>query len=415
MRRQITAALDVGTTKVSVLVAEADPLGSTENAGSLESLKLLGYADVPCEGLERGMVVGLEATIHAIEHALRTAEEMAEAPVRSVVAGISGEHVRSFNSTGVIGVARKDHEITREDVRRVIEAARAVAIPGDRSLLHVLPRDFTVDDHAGIFDPVGMTGVRLESEVHIVTVHATAARNLLRAIERAGIQAQTLVLHSLAAAESVLEEDERGLGVLLIEMGGGTTDIAVFQDGSVRHTAVVGYGGQAVSHDLAVGLRTPLERAEQIKLEHGTAIAGHAVSNESIEVPGVGGRDAREVSTQVVASIIEPRVEEIFGLVRTEVERVIDPALLAGGVVLTGGAARMPQIQELAERVLGLPTRIGCPQRLRGLGDLAFDPRLATSVGLLRFAEAPARTPKAAAELLDRMARPVREWLKAYF
>lgn len=415
MRRQITAALDVGTTKVGVLVAEVDPAGPGENAHGFGGLDLLGIADVPCEGLERGMVVNLEATIHSIESALRVAEEMAGAPIRSVVAGISGEHVRSFNSTGVIGVARKDHEITREDVRRVIEAARAVAIPGDRSLLHVLPRDFTVDDHAGISDPVGMTGVRLESEVHIVTVHATAARNLLRAIERAGVQVQTLVLHSLAAAESVLEDDERSLGVLLVEMGGGTTDLAVFQDGSVRHTAVVGFGGQAVSHDLAVGLRTPLERAEQIKLSHGTAIAGRSISDTAIEVPGVGGRDARQVSTQVVASIIEPRVEEIFGLVRTEVERVIDPALLAGGVVLTGGAARMPEIQELAERVLGLPTRIGLPQRLRGLGDLAFDPRLATSVGLLRFADAPARAPRAAAELIDRMARPVREWFRAYF
>ena len=268
----------------------------------------------------------------------RAAEKMAGLPVRSVVTGIAGEHVRSFNSTGVIGVARRDREITRDDVQRVLEAARAVAIPGDRELLHVLPQGFTVDTHPGIEDPVGMTAVRLEAEVHIVTVQATAARNLLRAIDRAGLQVESVILQPLAAAQAAVAEDERGLGVALIDFGGGTTDVAVFHKGAVRHTATIGYGGRAVSHDLAVGLRTPVEQAERLKLMHGYAIAARVDPMRTIEVPGVGGRDARPESQRELSRIIEPRVTEILTLALEEIERVIDRSLLALGRARRAGS-----------------------------------------------------------------------------
>jgi cell division protein FtsA len=355
--------------------------------------------------------VNLEATMSAIEASVRAAEKMAGLPVRSVVTGIAGEHVRSFNSTGVIGVARRDREITREDVQRVLEAARAVAIPGDRELLHVLPQGFTVDAHPGIEDPVGMTAVRLEAEVHIVTVQATAARNLLRAIDRAGLQVESVVLQPLAAAQAAVAEDERGLGVALLDLGGGTTDVAVFQKGTVRHTATIGYGGRAVSHDLAVGLRTPVEQAERLKLLHGYAIAAHVDPGVTVEVPGVGGREARPEA----ARIIEPRVTEILNLALEEIERVIDRSLLAGGVVLTGGAARMPGLTELAERVLRLPVRIGYPMGVQGVQDLGLDPRLSATVGLLHHAAQEGRFAREGGGLLDRVARPLRDWLKTNF
>jgi cell division protein FtsA len=406
MSRGVVTSLDVGTTKVCTLVGDVGEDGS---------LTVMGVGEAPCEGVERGLVVNLEATMSAIEASSRAAEKMAGLPVRSVVTGIAGEHVRSFNSTGVIGVARRDREITREDVQRVLEAARAVAIPGDRELLHVLPQGFTVDAHPGIEDPVGMTAVRLEAEVHIVTVQATAARNLLRAIDRAGLQVESVILQPLAAAQAAVAEDERALGVALLDMGGGTTDVAVFHKGAVRHTATIGYGGRAVSHDLAVGLRTPVEQAERLKLLHGHAIAGRVDPMRTVEVPGVGGRDARPEAQRELARIIEPRVTEILTLALEEIERVIDRSLLAGGVVLTGGVARMPGLVELAERVLQLPVRIGYPMNVQGVADLGMDPRLSAGVGLLHHAAQEGRFAREGSSLLDRVARPVRDWLKTNF
>jgi len=404
--RQIAAGLDVGTTKVCAVVAEVLEDGA---------LSVLGVGDRPCSGLERGMVVNLDATIQAVGEAVRAAEQMAGVQVKSVMAGIAGEHVHSLNSTGVIGVAKKDNEITAEDVKRVLEAARAVAIPGDREVLHVLPRGYRVDDQRGIKDPLGMSGVRLEAEVHIVTVQTTAARNLLRGITRAGLQVPALVLEPLAAAEAVVGEDERALGVLLLDIGGGTTDIAVFLDGTIGHTAVIGYGGNAVTNDLAVGLRTPIEQAERLKLRHGSAIASLVPADAIVEVPGVGGREARRVSAQVLASICEPRLEEILGLALAEVERVVDPAVLAAGVVLTGGSAQMPGLVSLAERVFGLPARVGIPQGLSGVTDLALDPRMSTAVGLVRHAQAEQRTSRVRGGLVDRVRRPFRDLFQEYF
>ncbi|MEZ4653490.1 MAG: cell division protein FtsA [Candidatus Eisenbacteria bacterium] len=305
-------------------------------------------------------------------------------------------------------------EITARTPHRVLDAARAVAIPEDRELLRA-PRKFTVDEHPGIEDPVGMTAVRLEAEVHIITVQTTAARNLLRAIDRAGVQVESVVLQALAAADAAVEEDERGLGVALLDLGGGTTDVAVFQNGGVRHTATIGYGGRAISHDLAVGLRTPVEQAERLKLMHGHAIAAAVDPTRTVEVPGVGGREARPESARELARIIEPRVTEILGLALEEIERGVDRSLLAGGVVLTGGVARMPGLTELAERVLGLPVRIGTPIGLHGVQDLGLDPRLSAAVGLLRQAAREGRFARETGGLLDRVARPLRDWFKTNF
>jgi cell division protein FtsA len=404
--RRIAAGLDVGTTKVCAVVAEVADDGG---------LSILGVGERPSQGLERGMVVNLEATIQAVSEAVKAAEQMAGCDIRSVLAGIAGEHVRSINSTGVIGVSHKENEITRDDLKRVLEAARAVAIPGDREILHVLPREYRVDDQRGIQDPVGMCGVRLEAEVHIVTVQSTAVRNLLRGITRAGLQVEALVLESLAAAEAVVEEDERALGTVLLDIGGGTTDIAVYVNGTIGHTAVVGFGGNAITNDLAIGLRTPIEQAEKLKIRFGSALASRVPADAVVEVPGVGGREARRVSAQVLASIIEPRMEEILSLALAEVERVIDPSSLAAGVVLTGGSAQMPGLPELAERVLGLPARVGIPGGLSGVTDLALDPRLATAIGLVRQAAAENKTQKARVGIMDRMRRPIRELLQEYF
>ncbi|MEZ4651482.1 MAG: cell division protein FtsA [Candidatus Eisenbacteria bacterium] len=404
MTSRIAASLDVGTTKVYTVVAEVQSGGG---------LTVLGVGDQPCEGVERGMVVGLDATISAIHASIQQAEKMAGVGAKQVVAGISGEHVRSLNSSGVIGVARKDREITQADVERVLEAARAVAIPGDRELLHVLPRDFTVDEQRGISDPIGMTGVRLEAEVHMVTVQSTAMQNVLRAIDRAGVKVENLILQPLAAAEAVMTEDERGLGALLLDMGGGKTDLAVFERGAVRHTAAIGYGGRAVSHDLAIGLRTPLEEAERIKVRHGVALIARA-GDGAVPVPGVGGREGRSVPAREIAEIIEARVEEVLSLCRAEVERVVDPELLAGGIVLTGGASLLPHVRDLCERVFGLPTRLGQSEAVAGVSDLAFDPRLSVAIGLLRYAEAPEES-RGSLGVFGRVSRPVKDWIRAAF
>jgi len=402
---QVTVGLDVGTTKVCAVVAEVDN-------GDVTSI--LGVGACPCDGLERGVVVNLEATTQAVTDALRSASQSAGISIKNVMAGIAGEHVRSFQSTGVIGVSRKDREIHSDDLQRVLEHARAYPIPGDRQLLHCLPRDFTVDEQRGIRDPLGMSGVRLEAEVHIVTVHSTAVQNLLRAITRAGVQVDALILESLASARAVVEDDEAALGVLLLDIGGGTTDVAVYERGSVRHTAVLGYGGKAITNDIAVVLHTSLDQAERLKLEHGAAIAARVAPHEEVEVAGVGGREPKRVTTQVVASIIEPRAEEIFALARAEVERVLDPSLLKAGVVLTGGTAALRGLTELAERTLGLPARVGVPTGLKGVTDWTADPRMSAAVGLVLYGAAEGRTRRVGTNLLDRVRRPFREWFREH-
>jgi cell division protein FtsA len=367
--------LDIGTTKISVVIAEPDDLGN---------LKVVGVGMAPSHGLRRGVVVNLEETVGSIRRAVADAERMAGVSVKTVWAGIAGEHIRSLNCHGVISVSRKDAEIGPADVDRVVEVARSIDIPEDREIFHVIPQEFTVDSQNGIKDPVGMAGVRLEAEVHIVHGGMTPARNLTRAIERAGLRVAALVLEPLASAHAVVAREEKDLGVALLDIGGGTTDLALFYEGSVRNTGVVGLGGVNVTNDLAVGLRTGVEQAEEIKLRHGCALAALVPVHEMIEVPGVAGRPTREISRHLMATMIEPRMQEILMMARREIRRTEWGDRMTAGVVLTGGASLMPGLVELAEEVLDLPVRRGAPAPMNP-GDQG-DPRQATGLGLVRYA-----------------------------
>ena len=366
--------LDIGTTKISCIIAETAAAGE---------INIVGVGNAPSEGLRRGVVVDLEKTVASIQRAVDEAERMAGVPVKGVFAGIAGDHIRSINGRGVIAVSRKDNEIGPADVDRVVEAAKAIAIPMDREIIHVIPQEFIVDDQDGIKDPVGMSGVRLEAEVHIITGAVTSAKNICRSIQRAGLKVHDLVLEPLASSHAVLGRDERDLGVVLLDLGGGTTDVAVFFEGSIRHTAIVPCGGANVTNDIAIGLRTPIDKAEQIKIQHGCALASLVSSSDLVTVPGVGGRTDREISRHVLASMIEPRMEEIFSMVNREVKRNHFAELLGGGVVLTGGTSLMPGMVELAEQVFEMPVRLGAPDGLGGLGANVADPRYSTGVGLV--------------------------------
>ena len=373
----IYAGLDIGTTKITAIVAEADG----------DAIRIIGVGSAPSDGLKRGVVVNLERTVRSIQHAVQEAERIAGRSVKSVSAGIAGDHIRGINSRGVIAVSRKDSEIRAVDVARVVEAAKAVAIPADREILHVLPQQYVVDDQDGIRDPTGMSGVRLEAEVHIITGAASACRNVLRAAERAGLQVDELVLEPLASATAVLRPDEKDLGVAILDIGGGTTDIAVFYEGSVRHTAVIGLGGANVTNDLAIGLRTPVERAEQLKLDAGCALTSMIRPDETVRVPSVGGRPDRDISRHMLAMMIEPRVEEIFAHANKEIRKNhMGAELLGGGVVLTGGASLLAGMTELAEQVFDLPVRRGAPMGFTGHEETVSDPRYATGVGLAMHA-----------------------------
>src|SRR6059036_2868814 len=369
--------LDIGTTKISCIIAD-------QNGGG--ELRVVGIGNAPSEGLRRGVVVDLEKTVSSIQRAVDEAQRMAGVPVKGAIAGIAGDHIRSINSRGVIAVSRKDNEIGPADVSRVVEAAQAVAIPVDREIIHVIPQEFIVDDQEGIKDPVGMSGVRLEAEVHIITGAVTSAKNICRAIQRAGLKVHDLVLEPLASSHAVLGSDERDLGVALLDIGGGTTDVAVFFEGSIRHTAIVPCGGANVTNDIAIGLRTPIDKAEQIKIQYGCALASLVSSSDLVTVPGVGGRNDREISRHVLASMIEPRMEEIFSMANKEVKKNHFAELLGGGVVLTGGTSLMPGVAELAEQVFEMPVRLGVPEGLGGLGANVADPRFSTGVGLVLHA-----------------------------
>jgi cell division protein FtsA len=369
--------LDIGTTKISCIIADMNGTGE---------VRVVGIGNAPSDGLRRGVVVDLEKTVASIQRAVDEATRMAGVPVKGVSAGIAGDHIRSINSRGVIAVSRKDNEIIEGDVHRVVEAAKAIAIPMDREIIHVIPQEFIVDDQDGILDPVGMSGVRLEAEVHIITGAVTSAKNICRSIQRAGLKVFDLVLEPLASSHAVLGADERDLGVALLDIGGGTTDVAVFFEGSIRHTAIVPFGGSNVTNDIAIGLRTPIDKAEQIKIQHGCALAGLVPHDQQVVVSGVGGRADREISRHVLASMIEPRMEEIFSLANKEVKKNHFADLLGGGVVLTGGTSLMPGVAELAEQVFEMPVRLGVPQGLGGLSANVADPRFSTGVGLVLHA-----------------------------
>lgn len=372
--------LDIGTTKISCIIADQNAAGE---------LRVVGVGNAPSEGLRRGVVVDLDKTVTSITRAVEEAERMAGVEVKGVHAGIAGDHIRSINSRGVIAVSRKDNEITGADVERVVDAAKAIAIPVDREIIHVIPQEFIVDDQDGIKDPVGMSGVRLETEVHIITGATASAKNICRAIQRAGLKVYDLVLEPLASAAAVLDADEKDLGVVLLDIGGGTTDVAIFHEGSIRHTAIIPFGGTNVTSDIAIGLRTPIDKAESIKIQHGNALASRVSAEETIAVAGVGGRADREISRHVLATMIEPRMEEIFGLANKEVRKNHFAALLGGGVVLTGGTSLLPGVVELAEQVFEMPVRLGVPRGMGGLSAQVADPRFSTGVGLVLQAASP--------------------------
>jgi cell division protein FtsA len=370
--------LDIGTTKISAIIAEVDP--------ETRDIKIVGVGISPSEGLRRGVVVNLEKTVASIARAVEEAERMAGVQVKGVYAGIAGDHIRSINSRGVIAVSRNDNEISQADVDRVVDAAKAVAIPMDREIIHVIPQEFIVDDQDGIKDPIGMSGVRLEAEVHIITGAVTSAKNICKSITRAGLKVHDLVLEPLASSHAVLGPDERDLGVVLLDIGGGTTDVAVFYEGSIRHTAIVPLGGASVTNDIAIGMRTPIDQAERIKIEHGSALASMVSAHDRLVVTGVGGRGDKEIPRQQLASMIEPRMEEIFTLANREVKKNHFADLLGAGVVLTGGTSLLPGVVELAEQIFEMPVRRGVPSGLSGLMENVRDPRYSTGVGLILHA-----------------------------
>lgn len=370
------AGLDIGTTKIAAIIAEIN--GSPEPT-------IIGVGTSPSDGLRKGVVVNLEKTIRSIEAAIEEAERMAGVQIDEVFAGIAGDHIRSLNGRGVVAVAGPNNEITPADIRRVIDAAKAVALPIDREVLHILPQEFIVDDQHGIKDPVGMSGVRLEVEVHIVTGAITSAQNIYRSISRAGMRAMDLVLEPLASSYSVLGEDEKELGVIVMDLGGGTTDIAMFFEECIRHTAVVGLGGKSITNDLALGLRTPVDQAENIKIQHGCAIRKPGFRDETIEVPGVGGRPERRLSKAYLVDIIQPRMEEILTLAHREIKKSNYVHLMTAGLVLTGGGSLLEGTVELAEEIFDMSVKLGVPNKFNGLTDLAQSPIHATGVGLVHY------------------------------
>ena len=372
-KEDLIVGLDIGTTKICAVVAER-----TENG-----IDIVGIGTHPSRGLRKGVVVDIDATVDSIKHAIEEAELMADCEITSVYAGIAGGHIRAFNSHGVVAV--KDREVKEGDVKRVIDAAKAVAIPMDREVIHVIPQEFIIDDQDGIREPLGMSGVRLEAQIHIVTAAVTSAQNIVKCCNKAGLNVIDIVLEPLASAQAVVELDERELGVAMIDIGGGTTDVAVFAEGSIKMTAVIGIGGYHLSNDIAVGLRTPFDEAERIKKKFGVASARYLSGDDVISVPSVGGRRPREVSRKILCEVIEPRVEEILSLAHQEIERAGLADRIPSGVVLTGGASALAGMHELAEEVFEAPVRQGTPGHVGGLLDVVRSPMYATGVGLVLF------------------------------
>ncbi len=372
-KEHLVVGVDIGTTKICAIVGEVTPNG----------INIVGIGNQPSKGLRKGVVINIDSTVQSIQQAIEEAELMAGCDIHSVFAGIAGGHIRGFNSHGVVAV--KDREVRSTDVDRVIDAAKAIPIPTDREVLHILPHEFIVDEQDGIRDPVGMSGVRLEAKVHIVTGAVTSAQNIVKCCNRCGLNVADIVLEQLASGEAVLTLDEKELGVAMIDIGGGTTDLVVYFQGSIRHTAVLALGGNHITNDIAIGIRTPTIEAERIKHQNGCAMASLVNSAETIEVPSVGGRKPRTISRQLLSEIIEPRAEEIFALTKKELDRSGLSHLLTSGVVLTGGSSMMEGMAEMAERVFDLPVRVGLPQGFGGLVDVVSSPIYATAVGLVLY------------------------------
>jgi cell division protein FtsA len=405
-RENLVVGLDIGTTKICAIVG----------ALTDEGLDVVGIGTSPSRGLRKGVVINIESTVNAIRKALQEAELMAGCEIKSVFAGIAGGHIKGINSQGVIAI--KNREVTNEDVRRVIDAAKALAIPMDREVIHILPQEFIIDDQDGIKEPLGMSGVRLEARVHIVTGAVASAQNIIKSCNKAGVDVGDIVLEQLASSEAVLTHDEKDLGVALVDIGGGTTDIAIFVDGAIKHTSVLSLGGNHLTNDIAVGLRTPTAEAEKIKQISGCCLSSMVGKDETIEVPSVGGREPRILSRQLLAEILEPRVEEIFTLVNREIVKSGYEDLIASGVVITGGSAILPGMPELAEQIFDLPVRRGQPTNIGGLTDVVNSPIYATGVGLVKYGSRNMQTRNfviGQENLFDRVARRMKEWFGEFF
>lgn len=364
--------LDIGTSKVVAIV------GKRKMDGTIE---VVGIGSHPSRGLKRGVVVNIETTVQAIQRAVEEAELMAGCRIHSVYAGIAGSHIKSLNSHGIVAI--RDREVTQADIDRVIDAAQAVAIPADQKILHILPQEFVIDNQEGIKEPMGMSGVRLEAKVHLVTCAVNAAQNIEKCIRRCGLEADDIILEQLASSHAILTEDEKELGVCVVDMGGGTTDIAVFTGGAIRHTAVIPIAGDQVTNDIAMALRTPTQNAEEIKIKYACALTQLAGADETIKVPSVGDRAPRDLSRQALAEVVEPRYEELFALVQSELRRSGFEDLIPAGIVITGGSSTMEGVVELAEEIFHMPVRLACPQAVSGMTEVVNNPIYATGVGLL--------------------------------
>jgi cell division protein FtsA len=402
----LIVGLDIGTTKICAIV------GTMTESG----LDIVGIGSSPSRGMRKGVVINIEGTVTAIRKAIQEAELMAGCEINSVFAGIAGGHINGINSQGVIAI--KSREVTAEDVRRVIDAAKAIAIPMDREVIHILPQEFIVDDQDGIKEPLGMNGVRLEVRVHIVTGAVASAQNIIKSCQKAGVAVGDIVLEQLASAEAVLTQDEKDLGVALVDIGGGTTDIAIFVDGAIKHTSVLSLGGNHLTNDIAVGLRTPTQEAERIKQKWGCCLTSMVGKDETIEVPSVGGREPRVLSRQLLAEILEPRVEEIFTLVNRELIKSGFENRISSGLVLTGGSAILSGMPELAEQIFNLPVRRGVPQGIGGLADVVNSPIYATGVGLVKYGSRNIQSSNFAIgqeNVFDKVARRMKEWFGEFF
>lgn len=373
--KNLLVALDIGTSKVVAIVGEVNDAGTID---------IIGVGQQPSRGLKKGVVVNIEDTVRAIKKALEEVELMAGCEIHSVCAGIAGSHMRFLNSHGIVAI--RDNEVTEADVERVIDAAKAVAIPADQKILHVLPQAYVVDEQAGIREPVGMSGVRLESKVHMVMGSVSAVQNIVKCVRRCGLEVDDVVLEQLASSHAVLTDDEKELGVCMIDIGGGTTDLIIYTEGAVRHTAVIPIAGDQVTNDIAMALRTPTQSAELLKREYGCAMASMVEQNEMLDVSTVGDRPTRQLSRKLLAEVIEARFEELFTLVRQEIRRSGLQDLIVSGIVLTGGSAKIPGAVALAEEVFQMPVRVGYPQHVGGLTDVVSNPMYATGVGLLLYA-----------------------------
>jgi cell division protein FtsA len=373
--KNLLVALDIGTSKVVAIVGEVNETGS---------LDIIGIGHHPSRGLKKGVVVNIDATVQSIQRACEEAELMAGCEIHSVCTGIAGSHIRSINSHGIVAI--RDHEVSTADVDRVVDAAKAVAIPADQKIIHVLPQAFAVDDQTGIREPIGMSGVRLEATVHMVTGAVSAAQNIVKCVRRCGLDVDDIVLEQLASSYAVLTEDEKELGVCMVDIGGGTTDLIIFTEGAIRHTAVIPIAGDQVTNDIAMALRTPTQSAESLKKEYGCALAAMVDEHAVLDVSTVGERPSRQISRKLLSEVIEARYEELFTLVQQEIRRSGLQDLLASGIVLTGGSAKVQGAAALAEQVFRMPVRVGYPQHVSGLTDVVSNPMYATGVGLLLYA-----------------------------